>query len=160
MSLGSLGGMLGGAIDIPALLDQLRQGGGHVVVINPGSAAGAPMPPIGGGAGGPPGMPPMPPPEPGPEMISNGAPPALGPDAEGPAENIAEGGMEEPQDMMGAAKAALLKKGPPKPPSKGVGKGPANPQTKPGSAKMPEKKAVAPKQAAPVSKKAPPKKGK
>ena len=155
MSLSSLGGMLGGAIDIQQLLEQLKQSGGNVIMINPGSAAGSPMPPIGGGA------PPMPPaPPPGPEMISNGAPPALGPDMEGPMEDAAEGGIEEPQDMMGAAKAALLKKGPPKPPSKGVGKGPANPQTKPGSAKMPEKKKDAPKQAAPVSKKAPAKKDK
>jgi hypothetical protein len=156
MSLSSLGGMLGGAIDIQQLLEQLKQSGGNVIMINPGSAAGSPMPPIGGGA---PPMPPAPPP-PGPEMISNGAPPALGPDIEGPMEDAAEGGIEEPQDMMGAAKAALLKKGPPKPPSKGVGKGPANPQTKPGSAKMPEKKKDAPKQAAPVSKKAPAKKDK
>ena len=136
----SLGGMLSGAIDIHALVDQLKHSGGNVIVINPGSAAGAPMPPIGGG------MPPMPDEPEGAEMISNGAPPALGPDIEGPAEDAAEGGKEEPADMMGAVKAGLekSKKGPPKPPSKGVGKGPAKPQTKPGSAKLPAKKAAAP----------------
>jgi hypothetical protein len=93
------------------------------------------------------------------QMISNGAPPALGgPDIEGPAEDMAEGGVEEPQDMMGAVKAGLSKmpkKGPPKPPSKGAGKGPANPQTKPGSAKLPAKKSDAKS-----DKKEPPKKGK
>lgn len=143
----SLGGMLSGAIDIHALVDQLKHSGGNVVVINPGSAAGSPMPPIGGG------MPPMPH-EAGPEMISNGAPPALGPDIEGPVEDAAEGGKEEPADMMGAVKAGL-KKGPPKAPSKGVGKGPANPQTKPGSAKLPVKKSPPP-----AVKKEAPKKGK
>ncbi len=156
----SLGGMLGGSVDIHAIIDQLRHGGGNVIVINPGSAAGVPMEQIGGhpGENMPPhgGMPPMPPDD---QMISNGAPPALGgPDIEGPVEDMAEGGVEEPQDMMGAVKAGLAKmpkKGPPKPPSKGVGKGPANPQTKPGSAKLPAKKADT-KQA----KKEPPKKGK
>jgi hypothetical protein len=141
--------MLGGSVDIHAIIDQLRHGGGNVIVINPGSAAGVPMEQIGGhpGENMPPhgGMPPMPPDD---QMISNGAPPALGgPDIEGPAE-----------DMMGAVKAGLSKmpkKGPPKPPSKGVGKGPANPQTKPGSAKLPAKKSDAKS-----DKKEPPKKGK
>jgi hypothetical protein len=34
----------------------------------------------------------------------------VGPDVEAPVEDAAEGGVEEPGDMMGAAKAALLKK--------------------------------------------------
>ena len=128
----SLGGMFSGAIDIHALVDQLKHSGGNVIVINPGSAAGSPMPPM------------MDEPE-GAEMISNGAPPALGPDIEDPVEDAAEGGKEEPQDMMGAVKAGLNKKsGPPKPPSKGAGKGPAKPQTKPGSAKLPAKKGPPP----------------
>lgn len=149
----SLGGMLSGAIDIHALVDQLKHSGGNVVVINPGSAAGAPMAPI--GAGGPPPMPHGA----GPDMISNGAPPALGghPDVESPMEDAGEAPGEEDAEekgMMGAVKAGL-KKGPPKAPSKGVGKGPANPQTKPGSAKLPVKKS-----APPAVKKEAPKKGK
>ena len=79
-----------------------------------------------------------------------------GPDAENDAEDMLEGGKEEPEDMidpesppedmaegkeepgmMGAVKRALAP--PPKAPSKGVGKGPANPQTKPKSAKLPDK---------------------
>ncbi len=135
----SLGSMMGGALDIHALVEQLKSSGGNVIVINPG-AGGAPGPDM---MGGPPPMPPAPPAHES-AMISNGAPPALGPDIEGPAEDAAEGGKEEPGDMLGAVKAGLSKmpkKGPPKAPSKGVGKGPAKPQTKPGSAKLPAKKA-------------------
>jgi hypothetical protein len=93
-------------------------------------------------------MPPEMPPMPGDDaMISNGAPPALGPDVEGPIE-------EAPMDMMGAVKAGLAKS---KAPSPGIGKGPAKPVTKPGSSKLPEKKAPMAKS---DSKKAPLKKGK
>ncbi len=118
----SLGNMMGGAVDIASIIEQLKNGsGGNVIIINPGQGAG------GGGMpmdmGPPPGMPPMPPED---SIVSNGAPPALGPDAEGPVEDAMEGGKEEPQDMLGAVKAGLdkmPKKGPPKAPSKGAGKG-------------------------------------
>lgn len=139
----SLGNMLGGAMDIHAIIEALKNSGGNIMIINPGQGGGAAMPPD-MMAGAPP-APPMPePPMGGPEMISNGAPPAMGPDVEGPAEDLAEGGIEEPTDMLSAAKAGLAKgksptKGPPKAPSKGVGKGPA-PGANGGKGKPPAKK--------------------
>lgn len=147
----SLGNLMGGSLDIQQLIQALQASGGNITIINPGAGMTAPLP-SGMGAGGPP----MPPEMPGDDaMISNGAPPALGgPDAENPIENAAEGGKEEPMDMMSAVKAGLAKS---KAPSPGVGKGPAKPVTKAGSAKMPEKKAPMAKS---DSKKAPPKKGK
>ena len=154
----SLGNLMGGSLDIQQLIQALQASGGNITIINPGAGMTAPLP-SGMGAGGPPmppEMPPMPPEMPGDDaMISNGAPPALGgPDVESPIENAAEGGIEEPMDMMGAVKAGLAKS---KAPSPGVGKGPSKPVTKAGSAKMPEKKGPAAKS---DSKKAPPKKAK
>jgi hypothetical protein len=142
----SLGNLMGGSLDIQSLLQALQQSGGNITIINPGAGMSAPLP-SGMGAGGPP-MPPEMPPMPGDDaMISNGAPPALGPGPESPIE-------EAPTDMMGAVKAGLAKS---KAPSPGVGKGPSKPVTKAGSAKMPEKKAP---EAKSDSKKAPPKKAK
>lgn len=108
--------MLGGAVDPAAALEHLRSGGTINITINhaPGKHA--------------------------------------GPDDESPLEDSMEAG-EEPEDMlpkeppvaveepgmMGAVKRALAP--PPKAPSRGVGKGPTNPQTKPGSAKLPAKNA-------------------
>lgn len=161
----SLGNMLGGAVDIHAIIEQLKQGGGSVVIINPGaggSNAGL------GGMGAMPGdmvgdsMGGLTPPSGRePPMVSNGAPPALGPDVENPAETAAEGGIEEPQDMLGAVKAGLAKmpkKGAPKAPSKGAGIGakPGGAGNKDGSAKLGAKKADTKL----PGKKAPPKKGK
>ena len=111
----SLAKLLGGAIDPAAMMQHLQNGGSiHITINHHGK----------------------------------------GPDAESDAEDMLEGGKEEPEDtvenpasdnamnaqepgMMGAVKRALAP--PPKAPSPGVGKGPAHPQTKPKSAKLPDK---------------------
>jgi hypothetical protein len=93
----SLGNLMSGALDINSILQGLAGSGGNVIIVNAGGGAPelpemeeAAMPPI-----------PAPPME---------AMPPVGPDVEEPIEDAAEGGVEEPADMMGAAKAALLKK--------------------------------------------------
>lgn len=100
--------MLSGAINLRAVLDHLKNGkGGSIVVINHGSSDSEP--------------------DDSEEMISNGAPPAMGghADAENTAEQSSEGPGDEGKEdggMMGAVKAGLSKM---KEPSKGIGKGPA-----------------------------------
>jgi hypothetical protein len=94
----SLGNLMAGALDLPSILQAISANGGNVIIVNAG----------GGGAPELPEIEEELPPLPGPPM---GEPPAdvppgplpIGPDVEAPVE-------EEPTDMMGAAKAALLKK--------------------------------------------------
>lgn len=126
----SLGKMLGGAIDPHGLMQQLLQNGGNVIIVNHNMSGGKGKPDDDGDEYG-------------------------GPDAENPAEDRAEGGQEEPADMMDAVKRAMGP--PPKAPSPGVGKGPA-----PGTAGMPPKNPKLPEKKGGDSKvKAPPpKKGK
>jgi hypothetical protein len=92
----SLGNLMSGALDIGSILQGLAGSGGNVIIVNAG--------------GGAPELPEMEaelPPIPAPPM---GAVPPVGPDVEEPVEEVVEGGVEEPADMMGAAKAALLAK--------------------------------------------------
>ncbi len=113
--------LLSGSIDPNTALEHLRNGGTiNVVIHNHGKKSG--------------------PDEEGPEedAMEYGEEPEDAQDVETPAETRAEGGQEEP-GMMGAVRRALAP--PPKAPSPGVGKGPAHPQTKPGSAKIPSKMA-------------------
>ena len=96
----SLGNLMSGALDIGTILQGLAASGGNVIIVNAG--------------GGAPELPEMEaelPPIPAPPMgaVPPGPPP-VGPDVEEPIEDAVEGGVEEPADMMGAAKAALLKK--------------------------------------------------
>ena len=97
----SLGNLMSGALDISSILQGLAANGGNVIIVNAGG--GAPELPEMEDAG----MPPIPAPPMG--AVPPGPPP-VGPDIEEPVEDAVEGGVEEPADMMGAAKAALLKK--------------------------------------------------
>ena len=96
----SLGNLMSGALDISSILQGLAASGGNVIIVN-----------AGGGAPELPEMEEPVPPIPAPPMgaVPPGPPP-VGPDVEEPVEDAVEGGVEEPADMMGAAKAALLKK--------------------------------------------------
>lgn len=98
----SLGNILAGAMDPASILQQLAANGGNIIIINAGaSEAEGPDQELAAMGEGDAPLPPLPIP-PGPAM-------AAGPDVEGPVEDAVEP-VEEPADMMGAAKAALLKK--------------------------------------------------
>ena len=96
----SLGNLMSGALDVSSILQGLAASGGNIIIVNAGGGEAPELPEMEDA-----GMPPIPAP-PGPP----GHPPVMGPDVEEPVEDAAEGGVEEPQDMMGAAKAALMKK--------------------------------------------------
>ena len=88
---------MSGALDISSILQGLAASGGNVIIVNAGG--GAPELPEMEDAG----MPPIPAPPMG--AVPPG-PPGAPPMAEEPVEEV----VEEPEDMMGAAKAALLAK--------------------------------------------------
>ena len=111
--MNSLADMLGGAIDPAALQQHLASGGTINITINTGSKGRDKEDDAESGMEEPEDM----------------------PTAEMPASDDM-GGPQEP-GMLGAVRRAMS--APPKGPSAGVGKGPAHPQTKPGSAKLPSK---------------------
>ena len=92
----SLGNLMSGALDVSSILQGLAASGGNIIIVNAGGGEAPELPEMEDA-----GMPPIPAPP---------GPPIVGPDVEEPVEDAAEGGVEEPQDMMGAAKAALMKK--------------------------------------------------
>jgi len=85
---------MSGALDISSILQGLAASGGNVIILNAGGSEGPELPEMEDEA-----MPPIPAPPVG--AVPPGPPP-VGPDVEEP--------VEEPADMMGAAKAALLAK--------------------------------------------------
>ena len=93
----SLGNLMSGALDVSSILQGLAASGGNIIIVNAGGGEAPELPEMEDA-----GMPPIP--------VPPGPPPVMGPDVEEPVEDAAEGGVEEPQDMMGAAKAALMKK--------------------------------------------------
>lgn len=97
----SLGNLMSGALDISSILQGLAANGGNLIIVNAGSSEGPELPEMEEP------VPPIPAPPMG--AVPPGPPP-VGPDVEEPVEDAVEGGVEEPADMMGAAKAALLKK--------------------------------------------------
>ena len=101
----SLGNLMSGALDVNTILQGLAANGGNVIIINAGSSeAEGPEEDAGEmSEEGETAAPPLPVPPP---IAAKGPMPPIGPDME----NAAEGGVEEPTDLMSAAKAALLKK--------------------------------------------------
>ena len=85
---------MSGALDISSILQGLAASGGNVIIVNAGGGEGPELPAMEEP------VPPIPAPPMG--AVPPGPPP-VGPEIEEPVE-------EEPADMMGAAKAALLKK--------------------------------------------------